>query len=91
MTEETVEQKLSLTIDGVQISVDDLPEKAKPIFGRLVRVINKEINASLDLEEYRASKLHYENLIKAIYNESKETTPVNGEEESSSESDKDSK
>ena len=90
MTEETVEQKPSLTIDGVQISVDDLPEKAKPIFGRLVRVINKEINASLDLEEHRASKLHYENLIKAIYNESKETTPINGEEESSSESDKDS-
>ena len=90
MTEETVEQKPSLTIDGVQISVDDLPEKAKAIFGRLVRVINKEINASLDLEEYRASKLHYENLIKAIYNESKETTPIKGEEESSTESDKDS-
>ena len=86
MTEETVEQKPSLTIEGVQISVDDLPEKAKPIFGRLVRVINKEVNASLDLEEYRASKLHYENLIKAIYNESKETTPVNGEEESNTES-----
>ena len=90
MTEETIVQKPSLTIDGVQISVDDLPEKAKPIFGRLVRVINKEINASLDLEEYRASKLHYENLIKAIYNESKETTPINGEDESSTESDKDS-
>ena len=86
MTEETVEQKPSLTIDGVQISVDDLPEKAKPIFGRLVRVINKEVNASLDLEEYRASKLHYENLIKAIYNESKETTPTKGEEESNTES-----
>ena len=86
MTEETVEQKPSITIDGVKISVDDLPEKAKPIFGRLVRVINKEINASLDLEEYRASKLHYENLINAIYNESKEPTPVNGEEESNTES-----
>ena len=90
MAEEIVEQKPSLTIDGVQISVDDLPQKAKPIFGRLVREINKEINASLDLEEYRASKLHYENLIKAIYNESKEPTPVNGEEKSSTESDKDS-
>ena len=86
MTKETIEQKPSLTIDGVQISVDDLPEKAKPIFGRLVRVINKEINASLDLEEYRASKLHYENLIKAIYNESKEPTPVNGEDEPTAES-----
>ena len=90
MAEEIVEQKPSLTIEGVQISVDDLPEKAKPIFGRLVRVINKEINASLDLEEYRASKLHYENLIKAIYNEAKEPTPINGEDESSTESDKDS-
>ena len=47
MTEETIVQKPSLTIDGVQISVDDLPEKAKPIFGRLVRVINKEINKGL--------------------------------------------
>ena len=86
MTEETIVQKPSLTIDGVKISVDDLPEKAKPIFGRLVRVINKEINASLDLEEYRASKLHYENLIKAIYNEAKEPTPVNGEDEPTAES-----
>ena len=90
MAEEIVEQKPSLTIDGVKISVDDLPEKAKPIFGRLVRVINKEINASLDLEEYRASKLHYENLIKAIYNEAKQPTPINGEDESSTASDKDS-
>ena len=32
MTEETIVQKPSLTIDGVKISVDDLPEKAKPIF-----------------------------------------------------------
>jgi hypothetical protein len=86
MTEEVVKQKPYITIDGVQISVDDLPEKAKPIFGRLVRVINKEINASLDLEEYRASKLHYENLIKAIYNESKEPTPANGEDEPTAES-----
>ena len=87
MAEEIVEQKPSLTIDGVQISVDDLPEKAKPIFGRLLRVINKEVNAGLDLEEYRASKLHYENLIISIYNEDKEPTPVNGEDESTLESD----
>ena len=90
MTKEVVKHKPFIMIEGVQISVDDLPEKAKPIFGRLVRVINKEINASLDLEEYRASKLHYENLIKAIYNEAKEPTPINGEDESSTESDKDS-
>ena len=85
-----VEQKKPhITIDGVEISVDELSARGQVIFGRLVRVINKEINAGLDLEEYRASKLHYENLIKVIYNEDK-TPPINGEEESSSESDKDS-
>ena len=86
MTKEVVKHKPFIMIEGVQISVDDLPEKAKPIFGRLVRVINKEINASLDLEEYRASKLHYENLIISIYNEDKEPTPVNGEDEPTAES-----
>ena len=92
MTEETVEQKKPhITIDGVEISVDELSARGQVIFGRLVRVINKEINAGLDLEEYRASKLHYENLIKSIYNEDK-APAVNGEgeEESSSESDEDS-
>ena len=71
MTKEVVKHKPFIMIEGVQISVDDLPEKAKPIFGRLLRVINKEVNAGLDLEEYRASKLHYENLIISIYNEDK--------------------
>ena len=91
MTEEITDKKPSITIDGVQISVDELSERGKAIFGRLVRVINKEINAGLDLEEHRASKLHYENLIKAIYDE--DNAPAingEGEEESSSESDKDS-
>ena len=86
MTKEVVKHKPFIMIEGVQISVDDLPEKAKPIFGRLLRVINKEVNAGLDLEEYRASKLHYENLIISIYNEDKEPTPVNGEDEPTAES-----
>ena len=38
MTEETVEQKPSITINDVQISVDDLPEEARGIFGRLQRL-----------------------------------------------------
>ena len=33
MAEETVEQKPSITIDDVQISVDDLPEEARGMFG----------------------------------------------------------
>ena len=58
----------SITIDGVQISVEDLPEEAKAIFGRLQRLIQKEVNAVLDLDEIRAGKVHFESRIVAIVN-----------------------
>ena len=90
MTEETVEQKPFITIDDVQISVDDLPEEARGIFGRLQRLNQKKANIVLDLEEIQAGINFFSNRIVDIVNEDKETTPVNGEEESSSESDEDS-
>jgi len=91
MTEDTVVQQTPyLTIEGVQISVEDLPENGKPIFGKLQRLIQKRVALSLDLEEIQMAINGFTAKIIAIVNEDKETTPVNGEEESSSESDKDS-
>ena len=90
MVEEAIEQKPYITINDVQISVDDLPEEARGIFGRLQRLNQKKANIVLDLEEIQAGINFFSNRIVDIVNEDKETTPVNGEEESSSESDEDS-
>ena len=88
MAEETVEQKPSITIDDVQISVDDLPEEARGIFGRLQRLNQKKANIVLDLEEIQAGINFFSNRIVDIVNEDN-SPAVNGEgeEESSSESD----
>ena len=90
MTKETVEQKPYITIDDVQISVEDLTEEGQGIFGRLQRLNHKKANLVLDLEELQAGINFFSNKIVTIVNESKETTPINGEDESSTESDKDS-
>ena len=47
MTEETVEQKPFITINDVQISVEDLPEEARGVFGRLQRLNQKKANTCL--------------------------------------------
>jgi len=90
MTEETVEQKPFITIDDVQISVEDLPEEGQGIFGRLQRLNHKKANLVLDLEELQAGINFFSNKIVAIVNEAKEPTPINGEDESAIESDEDS-
>ena len=56
MNEEVQEQQQQpyITIDDVQISVEDLPEEAKGIFGRLQRLNQKKANLVLDLEELQA-------------------------------------
>ena len=91
MTEDTVVQQTPyLTIEGVQISVEDLPENGKPIFGKLQRLIQKRVALSLDLEEIQMAINGFTTKIIAIVNEDKEPAPINGEEESSTESDKDS-
>ena len=91
MTEDTVEQKPFITINDVQISVDDLPEEARGIFGRLQRLNQKKANIVLDLEEIQAGINFFSNRIVDIVNEDNAPT-INGEgeEESSSESDEDS-
>ena len=87
MTKEVVEQKPFITIDDVQISVEDLPEEGQGIFGRLQRLNHKKANLVLDLEELQAGINFFSNKIVAIVNEDKETTPINGEDESAVESD----
>lgn len=48
------ENKPFLTIDGVQIFVEDLPEEGQGVFGRLQRLNAKKVDATLDLEEIQA-------------------------------------
>ena len=86
MTEETVEQKPYITIDDVQISVEDLTEEGQGIFGRLQRLNHKKANLVLDLEELQAGINFFSNKIVAIVNKSKEPTPANGEDEPTAES-----
>ena len=91
MTEKTVEQKPFVTIDDVQINIEDLPEEGQGVFGRLQRLNQKKANLVLDLEEIQARINFFSNRIVDIVNEDK-APAINGEgeEESSSESDKDS-
>jgi|TARA_B100000900_G_C20561660_1_gene709170 hypothetical protein len=48
------ENKPFITIDGVQIFVEDLPEEGQGVFGRLQRLNSKKVDATLDLEEIQA-------------------------------------
>ena len=91
MTKEPVEQKPFVTIDDVQINIEDLPEEGQGIFGRLQRLNQKKANIVLDLEEIQAGINFFSNRIVDIVNEDNDPA-VNGEEkeEHSSESDKDS-
>jgi len=91
MAEETIEQKPFVTINDVQINIEDLPEEGQGIFGRLQRLNQKKANLVLDLEEIQAGINFFSNRIVDIVNEDK-APAINGEgkKESSSESDKDS-
>ena len=91
MTKETIEQKPFVTINDVQINIEDLPEEGQGIFGRLQRLNQKKANIVLDLEEIQAGINFFSNRIVDIVNEDK-APAINGEgkKESSSESDKDS-
>ena len=58
MTEENVVMEESnkpfITIDDVQVFIEDLPEEGQQIFGRLQRLNQKKANVTLDLEELQA-------------------------------------
>jgi|TARA_R110001592_G_scaffold226545_1_gene482688 hypothetical protein len=66
--EETV--KPFVTIDDVQISVEDLPEEAQGIFGRLQRLNQKKATLALDMEEIDASINFFSSRIISIVNSS---------------------
>ena len=67
MTEENV--KPFVTIDDVQINVEDLPEEGQGVFGRLQRLNQKKVNLTLDLEELQAGINFFSNRIVTIVNE----------------------
>ena len=91
MVADTVEQQPFVTINDVQINIEDLPEEGQGIFGRLQRLNQKKANIVLDLEEIQAGINFFSNRIVDIVNDDN-APAVNGEEkeEHSSESDKDS-
>jgi len=62
----------------VQISVEDLPEEAQGIFGRLQRLNQKKATLALDMEEIDASINFFSSRIIAIVNAD---SPVEKEEE----------
>ena len=66
MTEENV--KPFVTIDDVQINVEDLPEEGQGVFGRLQRLNQKKVNLTLDLEELQAGINFFSDRIVAIVN-----------------------
>tara|TARA_Y100001963_G_scaffold18064_1_gene22291 strand:- start:89 stop:385 length:297 start_codon:yes stop_codon:yes gene_type:complete len=73
-----------ITIDDVQISVDDLPDEAKGIFGRLQRLNQKKANLVLDLEELQAGINFFSGRIVDIVNNegsSEETSSDDSEED----------
>lgn len=62
------EIKPFITIDDVQINVEDLPEEGQGIFGRLQRLNQKKVNLTLDLEEVQAGINFFSNKIVEIVN-----------------------
>jgi hypothetical protein len=81
------ETKPFVTINDVQINVEDLPEEGQGVFGRLQRLNQKKANIVLDLEEIQAGINFFSNRIVDIVNEDN-APAVKGEgEEELSESD----
>ena len=62
------ENKPFITMDGVQIFVEDLPEEGQGVFGRLQRLNSKKVDATLDLEEIQAGINFFSNRIVEIVN-----------------------
>ena len=75
------DEKPYITIDGVQISVEDLPEEAQGVFGRIQRLNQKKVNLTLDIEEVQASLNFFTNKIVDIINQEGEQSETEVEEE----------
>ena len=76
MVDETIEQQPYITIDGVQLTIDELPEEGQAIFGRLQRLNQKKANLTLDLEEIQASINFFSSRIVELVNNEGEDTPT---------------
>ena len=85
MNDEVNNQAPYITIDGVNISVEDLPQEGQGIFGRLQRLNQKKANLTLDLEELQAGINFFSNRIVDIVNEGEQ--PNSDETESYTEED----
>ena len=79
------EQKPFITIDDVQMTVDELPEEGQAIFGRLQRLNQKKANLTLDLEEIQASINFFSNRIVEIVNDEGKDTPTEEADEAETE------
>ena len=75
------DEKPYITIDDVRISVEDLPEEAQGIFGRIQRLNQKKVNLTLDIEEVQASLNFFTNKIVSVINEEGEQSETEVEEE----------
>ena len=78
MTNETnnEETKPFITIDDVQINVEDLPEEGQGVFVRLQRLNQKKANLTLDLEELQAGINFFSDRIVAIVNGAEQQADV---------------
>ena len=86
--QEQLQQQPYITIDDVQISVDDLPDEAKGIFGRLQRLNQKKANLVLDLEELQAGINFFSNrIVEVINSESSDTVEEMEEAEDTEDTD----
>ena len=81
MNEEVQKEMPYITIDDVQLSIEDLPAEGQAIFGRLQRLNQKKANMTLDLEEIQASINFFSSRIVEIVNsEGEEEAEVDIEE-----------
>ena len=74
-------QKPFITIDDVQINVEDLPEDGQAIFGRIQRLNQKKVNLVLDLEEVNAGLTSFTSSIISIVNADAGVEDVEEEED----------
>jgi len=81
MNEEVQNEMPYITIDDVQLSIEDLPAEGQAIFGRLQRLNQKKANMTLDLEEIQASIGFFSSrIVQLVNNEGSEESEVDIEE-----------
>jgi len=78
MLEEPI--KPYVTIENVQVYIEDLPEEGQQIFGRLQRLNQKKANVMLDLEELQAGINFFSNRIVVLYNDEEPQPNLDTEE-----------